>query len=157
VVIALPEDMLTQAASVADALPYAVTETHPGAAPLAEMQQRLAAAQRPVVILGGSRWSEAAVQQVTRFAEAYALPVYCSFRHQMLFSATQLKNPDFCEYAQVFGGHGEKVTTTAEFGPALVRARASGKPAILHCLLDPEAITPTSTLQSIRTAALAAD
>lgn len=80
--------MLTQAPSVADALPYAVTETHPGAAPLAEMQQRLAAAQRPVVILGGSRWSEAAVQQVTRFAEAYALPVYCSFRHQMLFSAT---------------------------------------------------------------------
>lgn len=400
VVIALPEDMLTQAASVADALPYAVTETHPGAAPLAELQQRLAAAQRPVVILGGSRWSEAAVQQFTRFAEAYALPVYCSFRRQMLFSAThpcyagdlglganprmlerirsadlvllvggrlsevpsqgyelldipvprqtlvhvhsdadelgklyraaqsvhatpqafaeaasalrpsavvawadatvaaheeylrwsdprpihipgplqmgavmqhlrevlpadtifcngagnfatwvhrfwpfttyasqlaptsgsmgyglpagvgakrlwpqrevvvfagdgdfmmhgqefatavqyglpiivvlldnamfgtirmhqerhypgrisatQLKNPDFCGYAQVFGGHGEKVTTTAEFGPALVRARASGKPAILHCLLDPEAITPTSTLQSIRDAALGA-
>jgi acetolactate synthase-1/2/3 large subunit len=71
-------------------------------------------------------------------------------------SATVLKNPDFCAYAQAFGGHGERVTTTEEFAPALARARASGKPAILHCLLDPEAITPTSTLQDIRTAAIAA-
>ncbi|MDD2880782.1 MAG: thiamine pyrophosphate-binding protein [Rhodoferax sp.] len=400
VVIALSEDMLTEAASVADALPYAVTETHPGAAQLAELQDRLAKAQRPVVILGGSRWSEAAVQQFTAFAEAFSLPVYCSFRRQMLFSAkhtsyagdlglganprllarirqsdlvllvggrlsevpsqgyellgiptpqqalvhvhadadelgklyraaqsihatpqafaqavstlhptapvawtaetlaaredylrwsdpapiripgplqmgevmqhlrevlpadtifcngagnfatwvhrfwpfttyasqlaptsgsmgyglpagvgakrlwpqrevvvfagdgdfmmhgqefatavqyglpiivvlldnamfgtirmhqerhypgrvsaTQLKNPDFCGYAQVFGGHGERVTTTAEFAPALARARASGKPAILHCLLDAQAITPTSTLDGIRKAALAA-
>ena len=400
VVIALPEDMLTEAASVADALPYAVTETYPGATQLAELQARLAQAQRPVVILGGSRWSEAAVQQLTAFAEAYSLPVYCSFRRQMLFSAkhacyagdlglganprlldrirqsdlvmlvggrlsevpsqgyellgipapqqtlvhvhadadelgklyraaqsihatpqafaeavsalrptapvawaaetlaarqdylrwsdpapiripgplqmgevmqhlrealpadtifcngagnfatwvhrfwpftsyasqlaptsgsmgyglpagvgakrlwpqrevvvfagdgdfmmhgqefatavqyglpiivvlldnamfgtirmhqerhypgrvsaTQLKNPDFCGYAQVFGGHGERVTTTAEFAPALARARASGKPALLHCLLDAQAITPTSTLDGIRSAALAA-
>jgi acetolactate synthase-1/2/3 large subunit len=399
VVIALPEDMLTEAATVADALPYAVTETHPGAAQLVELQDRLATAQRPVVILGGSRWSEVAVAQFTAFAEAYALPVYCSFRRQMLFNAkhacycgdlglgvnprllarirasdlvlvvggrlsevpsqgyelmgiptpqqvlvhvhadadelgklyraaqsihatpqafaqavatlhpaapvawteamvtaredylrwsdpapiripgplqmgevmqhlratlpedtifcngagnfatwahrfwpfthyasqlaptsgsmgyglpagvgakrlwpqrevvvfagdgdfmmhgqefatavqyglpiivvlldnamygtirmhqertypgrisgTQLKNPDFCGYAQVFGGHGERVTTTEEFAPALARARASGKPAILHCLLDPQAITPTSTLDGIRNAALA--
>jgi len=87
VVIALPEDMLTQAATVADALPYAVTETYPGAVQLAELQERLAQAQRPVVILGGSRWSEAAVQQFTAFAEAFSLPVYCSFRRQMLFNA----------------------------------------------------------------------
>ena len=64
VVIALPEDMLTEAAGVADALPYAVTETHPGAAQMVELQQRLAAAERPVAILGGSRWSEAAVRAV---------------------------------------------------------------------------------------------
>ena len=398
VVIALPEDMLTEAATVADALPYAVAETHPGAAQIAELQQRIEAAERPVVILGGSRWSDAAVQQFAAFADAFALPVYCSFRRQMLFSAghpsyggdlglganpkivarirasdlvlliggrlsevpsqgyeligiptpaqafvhvnadadefgklyratqsihatpqafaeavaalkpvsapawaaetaavhadflrwsdpapiripgplqmgdvmshlrevlpadtifcngagnfatwvhrfwpfttfasqlaptsgsmgyglpagvggkrlwpqrevvvfagdgdfmmhgqefatavqyglpilvvlidnamygtirmhqekhypgrvsaTQLKNPDFRAYAEAFGGHGERVTSTAEFGPALARARASGKPAILHCLLDPEAITPGSTLQSIRAAAL---
>lgn len=400
VVIALPEDMLREAASVADALPYTVTEIHPGAAQLTELQERLANAQRPVVILGGSRWSDAAVQQFTRFAEAFSLPVFCSFRRQMLFSAnhacyagdlglganqrllarihqsdlilllggrmsevpsqgyellgipepqqdlvhvhadanelgklyraaqsiqatprafaqavctlrprapvawaaatidahedylrwsdpapiripgplqmgevmqhlratlpadtifcngagnfatwvhrfwpftsyasqlaptsgsmgyglpagvgakrlwpqrevvvfagdgdfmmhgqefatavqydlaiivvlldnamfgtirmhqernypgrvsaTQLKNPDFCGYAKVFGGHGERVTTTEEFAPALARARASGKPAILHCLLDAQAITPTSTLDGIRGAALAA-
>ena len=41
VVVALPEDMLTEAATVADALPYQVTETHPGAAQMAELAQRL--------------------------------------------------------------------------------------------------------------------
>ncbi len=398
VVIALPEDMLTEMALVADALPYAVTETFPGAAQLADLQQRLSQAQRPFVILGGSRWSQLAVQQFTGFAQRYALPVACSFRRQMLFSAdqpgyagdlglgvnpkllarirasdllilvggrlsevpsqgyelldipaprqtlvhvhadadelgklyraaqsihatpqafaealdtltptqppawaaetaqahedylrwsdpapiripgplqmgevmqhlrevlpadtifcngagnfatwvhrfwpfrawasqlaptsgsmgyglpagvgakslwpqrevvvfagdgdfmmhgqefatavqyglpilvvlldnamygtirmhqereypgrisgTQLKNPDFCAYAKAFGGHGERVETTEEFAPALARARASGKPAILHCLLDPQAITPTGTLQGLRDAAL---
>jgi len=397
VVIALPEDMLTEAANVADAQSYAVTETYPGAAQMGELTRRLAAAERPVMVLGGSRWSETATRQIAAFAEAFSLPVYCSFRRQMLFSAehpcyggdlglgvnpavlariraadlvllvggrlsevpsqgyellgiptprqalvhvhadadelgklyratqaihatpqafaeaaatlrpaaaptwqaeaaearaaflawsdpapiripgplqmgevmthlrevlpadtifcngagnfatwvhrfwpfrafasqlaptsgsmgyglpagvgakrlwpgrevlvfagdgdflmhgqefatavqyglpiivvlldnamygtirmhqekhypgrvsaTQLKNPDFRGYAQVFGGHGERVTSTAEFAPALARARASGKPAILHCLLDPEAITPTSTLQGLRAAA----
>ncbi|MBP7421189.1 MAG: thiamine pyrophosphate-binding protein, partial [Burkholderiaceae bacterium] len=88
VVIALPEDMLTEAASVADALPYAVTETHPGTAQMAELAQRLQAAKQPVAILGGSRWSEQAVREFTAFAEAWSLPVYCSFRRQMLFPAS---------------------------------------------------------------------
>ena len=399
VVVALPEDMLTEAATVADALPYQVTETHPGAAQMAELAQRLQAAQQPVAILGGSRWSEQAVQEFAAFAQAWQLPVYCSFRRQMLFpathtcyggdlglganpkllariqasdlvlgvggrlsevpsqryellaipspaqplvhvhadadelgklyrptqaihatpqafaaalcavrpqaavpwqahaeaahadylawsnpapiripgplqmgevmhhlkdalpastifcngagnfatwvhrfwpfttyasqlaptsgsmgyglpagvgakrlwpqrevvvfagdgdflmhgqefatavqyglpiivvlldnamygtirmhqereypgriSATALKNPDFQAYAQAFGGHGERITTTEEFAPALARARASGLPSVLHCLIDPEAITPTGTLQGIRSAALA--
>lgn len=65
-------------------------------------------------------------------------------------SGTALQNPDFCAYALAFGGHGERVETATEFGPAFERAQASGKPAILHCLLDPEAITPTTTLSAIR-------
>ena len=52
---------------------------------------------------------------------------------------TQLKNPDFAAYAKAFGGYGEKVQTTEEFAPAFERALASGKPAILHCFLDPRA------------------
>src|SRR5690625_624585 len=70
-------------------------------------------------------------------------------------SATSLKNPDFAAYAQAFGGHGERVETTYEFGPAFERARQSGKPAILHCLIDPEAISPTTTLTALRERALA--
>jgi len=53
--------------------------------------------------------------------------------------ATQLRNPDFAAMAQAFGGHGEAVHTTEEFAPAFERALASGKPAILHCRLDPRA------------------
>ncbi|MCA3629880.1 MAG: hypothetical protein IOC35_06110, partial [Methylobacterium sp.] len=48
------------------------------------------------------------------------------------------------------GGHGERVERTEEFIPAFERARASGKPAILHLLIDPEAITPTTTITAIR-------
>ncbi len=68
-------------------------------------------------------------------------------------SATQLKNPDFAAYARAFGGHGERVETTEQFGPAFERALASGKPAIVHCLIDPEAITPTTTITKLRAAA----
>lgn len=68
-------------------------------------------------------------------------------------SGTQLQNPDFAAYAKAFGGHGERVETTEQFGPAFERAVASGKPAILHCLIDPEAITPTTTISKLRAAA----
>lgn len=69
-------------------------------------------------------------------------------------SATQLTNPDFAAYAQAFGGHGERVTETEQFGPAFERALASQKPAILHCLIDPQTISPTTTLEKIRQQAL---
>ena len=65
-------------------------------------------------------------------------------------SATTLQNPDFAAYAMAFGGHGERVERSEDFAPAFERALASGKPAILHCLLDPEAITPSQTLSAIR-------
>lgn len=64
--------------------------------------------------------------------------------------ATDLRNPDFAAYARAFGGHGERVERTEEFGPAFERALSSGKPAIIHCLMDPEAITPSATLSEIR-------
>ncbi|MFA7438160.1 thiamine pyrophosphate-binding protein [Castellaniella sp.] len=65
-------------------------------------------------------------------------------------SATTLHNPDFAAYARAFGGHGERVETTEQFAPAFQRAIDSGLPAIVHCLLDPEAITPTTTLSKLR-------
>lgn len=70
-------------------------------------------------------------------------------------SASHLVNPDFAAYARAFGGHGETVVRTEEFLPAFERAKASGLPAILHCRLDPEAITPARTLTAIREEALA--
>ena len=68
-------------------------------------------------------------------------------------SATHLQNPDFAAYARAFGGHGERVESTEQFGPAFERAVASGQPAIIHCLIDPEAITPTTTITKLRAAA----
>jgi acetolactate synthase-1/2/3 large subunit len=68
--------------------------------------------------------------------------------------ATRLRNPDFAAYARAFGGHGETVEETAQFLPAYDRALASGLPSILHVKVDPEAITPTTTLAAIRAEAL---
>ncbi len=69
-------------------------------------------------------------------------------------SATSLRNPDFRALAMAFGGHGERVEHTADFAPAFERALASGLPAMLHCLVDPQALTPTRTLDAIRDEAL---
>lgn len=71
-------------------------------------------------------------------------------------SATSLRNPDFAHYAQAFGGHGEQVHDTDQFPAAFERALQSGKPAIIHCLLDPQAITPSLSLDRIRELALQA-
>jgi acetolactate synthase I/II/III large subunit len=71
-------------------------------------------------------------------------------------SATMLKNPDFAAYARAFGGFGARVERTEEFEGALQEAMASGKPSILHLLIDPETITPTTTLEAVREKAMAA-
>ena len=65
-------------------------------------------------------------------------------------SGTALFSPDFAALARAYGGHGETVETTEDFAPAFLRARQSGKPAIIEVKLDPEAITPTRTLSDIR-------
>jgi acetolactate synthase-1/2/3 large subunit len=68
---------------------------------------------------------------------------------------TKLRNPDFAAYARAFGGHGETIEETAQFLPAFERALSSGLPSIVHVKIDPEAITPTTTLTAIRSAAFA--
>lgn len=85
VVLALPEDTLVELADAAQPPAWQQVETYPGLPQMADLQKRLWAAERPIAILGGSRWSEDAVAAFTRFAERFDLPVACSFRRQMLF------------------------------------------------------------------------
>ncbi len=63
---------------------------------------------------------------------------------------TSLQNPDFAAYARAFGGHGETVERTEDFAAAFERAEASGKPALIELKIDPDAITPATTLSAIR-------
>jgi len=88
VVLALPEDMLTEVVDVADAQPYRRVETWPGEAPMAQLAELLAAAKRPFLLLGGSAWDAEAVAAIERFATAHALPVGCAFRRQDRFDNT---------------------------------------------------------------------
>jgi acetolactate synthase-1/2/3 large subunit len=75
-------------------------------------------------------------------------------------SGTQLHNPDFAALANAYGGHGEAVATTAEFGPALARAIAFTQtrklPALIELRYDGNLITPGATLETIRRNAQAA-
>lgn len=85
VVISLPENMLTSEVEAPQALPHTPVETRPGEAELDALEMLLAGAKRPFVILGGTRWDEQAVARMRTIAEAWSLPVGCSFRRQMLF------------------------------------------------------------------------
>jgi acetolactate synthase-1/2/3 large subunit len=76
--------------------------------------------------------------------------------HPGRVSGTPLRNPDFAALARAYGGFGARVETTEAFAPAFAEAVASGRPALLHLLLDPEAITPRTTLAGLREQALAA-
>jgi acetolactate synthase-1/2/3 large subunit len=85
VVIALPEDMLTERATVPDATAFEPVESWPGLTDMSRLQKLLWAAKRPVVLAGGSRWSEQACAALMRFAGRFALPVATTFRRQHLF------------------------------------------------------------------------
>jgi acetolactate synthase I/II/III large subunit len=63
--------------------------------------------------------------------------------------ATQLRNPDFVAYAKAFGGFGVRVDDTEQFGAAFEEALASGKPAIIHCLLDQRAQSHASDFRPV--------
>ena len=87
VVVAIPEDMLTERVAVADAPPFALIETSPGPDEMAKFADMLSAARAPIMLLGGSRWSQAASDAVARFAQKHALPVATTFRRAHLFDA----------------------------------------------------------------------
>ncbi|RVT50361.1 thiamine pyrophosphate-binding protein [Rubrivivax albus] len=85
VVLALPEDMLTQptAAPVLPVAKPAVAWPAPGG--LRDLRRMLLEAQRPLVIAGGNGWDAEGCAALQRFAENWQLPVACGFRFQDTF------------------------------------------------------------------------
>jgi acetolactate synthase-1/2/3 large subunit len=63
---------------------------------------------------------------------------------------TGVTNPDFAAYAASFGLHAERVERTDELAGAVDRATAAGGPALLHLVVDPDAIAPNRTLTELR-------
>jgi acetolactate synthase I/II/III large subunit len=82
VVLALPEDMLVQTVSVADAPAAQKVITNPGERDIAKLVSMLSAAKNPVMILGGHGWDANACGAIQRFIEAWDLPTGCAFRFQ---------------------------------------------------------------------------
>jgi len=85
VVLALPEDMLTATTSTANAQRYQVVQASPATADMERLRALVQAAQRPLMMLGGSGWTREACADIERFAQAAGLPVACGFRCQDLF------------------------------------------------------------------------
>ncbi|NUZ05057.1 thiamine pyrophosphate-binding protein [Piscinibacter koreensis] len=69
---------------------------------------------------------------------------------------TDIENPDFPALAAAYGLHGEAVQRTEDFGNALERALHAPGAALLELRIDPEAITPRTTLTALREKALEA-
>jgi acetolactate synthase-1/2/3 large subunit len=87
VVLALPEDMLTQQVAATQLGHYQRVMSWPGEGDLVRLAGMLASAQRPFVIVGGSGWTPEACQDLQRFAARFQLPVGCAFRFQDLFDS----------------------------------------------------------------------
>ncbi|MGE5274598.1 MAG: thiamine pyrophosphate-binding protein [Verrucomicrobiota bacterium] len=82
VVIAVPEDVQDDEADVADAAAYRPARASAAAEDVARGAEMLAAAERPLIVVGGGGWSAQAGRDVLAFAEASHIPVAASFRRQ---------------------------------------------------------------------------
>jgi acetolactate synthase-1/2/3 large subunit len=82
VVLALPEDMLTDMVDCADGRPVIPAEAHPSMEQMAQLKAMLQDARKPFMIVGGSGWSEAVRAQVQEWAAASDMPVGAVFRRQ---------------------------------------------------------------------------
>jgi acetolactate synthase-1/2/3 large subunit len=82
VVLALPEDMLTDTTDAADADRWQPVTIYPAVADIKKTVKILLKSKKPMIIVGGSGWSEATRLGLQEFSEKLAIPVVNSFRCQ---------------------------------------------------------------------------
>jgi acetolactate synthase-1/2/3 large subunit len=133
IVMALPEDMLAERIAVPDAPAFEPVETWPGATDMSRLQKLLWASERPIVLIGGSRWSQAAAGAVARFGERFALPIATTFRRAHLF------DPEHPCYAGDLGiGPNPKLLARVQGADViiLIGGRLGEQPSQGYTLLD---------------------
>lgn len=133
VVVALPEDLLHAPGGAAPVRP--VTPAKAGLDPAFADQVRdaLSKAERPLVVLGGSGWTEQAATAFGDWAERLGLPVALSFRRKDLISN------DRTNYAGDLGlGCNPKLTARVKAADLIlaVGARLGENPTQGYTLLD---------------------
>src|SRR5690349_3432472 len=82
VVLAIPEDMLTDEVDVPDRPPVAPVAEEPDPGAVQAMFELLKEAASPVAIVGGADWSPRAAHHFANFAFRYGIPVAAAFRRQ---------------------------------------------------------------------------
>lgn len=80
VALALPEDMLTQLTQKQKSIPYTPAIASPSAADLNAFKTMMDKAERPLLMVGGSGWTNQSVADLASFASAHNIPVCASFR-----------------------------------------------------------------------------
>lgn len=86
VVVALPEDMLTDMTAVpALSGPMSVEEAAPSPDAIGAVLSALEQAKRPVILMGGGGWRPEGSAALQRFAEGADVPVLAAFRFQDLY------------------------------------------------------------------------
>ncbi|MFN3960061.1 MAG: thiamine pyrophosphate-binding protein [Parvularculaceae bacterium] len=85
VVLALPEDMLTEEADAEPLPPAPRAMAAPDERALERFRELLGGAERPFLLVGGGGWTPEAVCDLRAFVEATGLPVGASFRAKDLF------------------------------------------------------------------------
>ena len=85
VVLALPEDMLTQMTSAQPLPRVEAVQAWSDPGSLRTLREMLLASKKPLVIAGGGGWTVQSAQALQRFAENWKLPVGNAFRYQDTF------------------------------------------------------------------------
>ena len=148
----------TQLAPTSGAMGYAVP---------AAIAAKLARPDAPVVALAGDGDFMMSVQELATACQHDA-PIVVLVVNNGMFGTirmhqertypgrvvgTDLQNPDFAALARSFGAFGETVESTSAFEAAFERALSSGRPAVLDLRVDPEALSPRTTLAEVRASA----
>jgi len=133
VVIGLPEDILHADGGPAPIRPVTPAKAAPDPAFVEQVRERLSKAERPLLVLGGSGWSDAATTAIGDWAERLGLPVALSFRRKDLVSN------DRSNYAGDLGlGCNPKLTARVKAADLIlaVGARLGENPTQGYTLLD---------------------
>ena len=151
VVLALPEDMLSAESEAPDLTPAPRPVPGISDAQLAAITEALAGAERPLVIPGGSVWTQEDADRLARFAETWGLPVAVPFRRQHLFDNRLPNyvgdlgvgmNPKLGEAlreADCILSLGSRLGDTLTNGYELMSPAAQGR-RIIHVYPDPDEI-----------------
>jgi acetolactate synthase I/II/III large subunit len=80
VVIGLPEDVLVHAIDAATVEPRRVSRPAPAAADLKELEAKLEAATKPLIVVGGEGWTQESGEALAGWAARHSIPVVADFR-----------------------------------------------------------------------------
>ncbi|MGB1034442.1 MAG: thiamine pyrophosphate-binding protein, partial [Primorskyibacter sp.] len=122
VVLALPEDMLTDVVTVADAPPAVAARAGADDSDIARLRTAMAEAKRPMVIVGGNWADTQATLALTAWAEAQNIPVLSSFRRQDIIDNA---SPSYAGGLGTVAGPGLKARLREADGLLLLGTRLS--------------------------------